>query len=92
MIVTRDSRLRLVTLAMALGACLVACGSKTAAAPPPAATPAPEVPLDKRVADLLRLEQMRVLQDPATKADLIALLGDSDETVRRRAAIGPSLK
>ena len=87
MIVTRENRLRLTTLVIALGACLVACGSKTAAAPPPAAPAVPAAPLDKRVADLLRLEQMRVLQDPATKADLIALLGDSDETVRRRAAL-----
>jgi cyclophilin family peptidyl-prolyl cis-trans isomerase/HEAT repeat protein len=85
---TRESRLKVTTLCLSLGACLIACGSKTAAAPPlaPAAQPAP-VSLDKRVADLLRLEQMRVLQDPATKADLIVLLGDSDLTVRRRAAL-----
>lgn len=87
MIVTRESRLRLTTLVVALGACLVACGARTAASPPPVSAPVPIVPLDKRVADLLRLEQMRVLQDPATKADLIQLLGDSDVTVRRRAAL-----
>ena len=86
--VSSDGRLRVATLLLGLGISMsfVACGSKVAAAPPPA-PPEPVFSVDKRVADLLRLEQMRVLQDPATKADLLALLNDTDITVRRRAAL-----
>jgi len=62
--------------------------------------PPPAVPLDTRVAWILRLEQQRTLRDPgvtpsagatppapARSADLIALLTDTDARVRRRAAL-----
>jgi cyclophilin family peptidyl-prolyl cis-trans isomerase/HEAT repeat protein len=79
-------------LTLAAGAC--------ASAPP---APPPVVPYEDKLAWILRLEDQRVLRDPAPApvapvdrrvagspppvADLLGLLGDADARVRRRAAV-----
>lgn len=79
-----------------------ACASAPAVAPPPIARPSAQVPLDLRIAWVLRLEAQRVLRDagtapatatvppvlaPARTPDLVALLLDVDPAVRGRAAL-----
>lgn len=79
-----------------------ACASAPAVAPSPAVRPSAQVPLDMRIAWILRLEAQRVLRDagiapataaaplvlaPARTADLVALLLDVDPAVRGRAAL-----
>ena len=66
-----------------------ACGGGTKPAPvQPAATPAPPaIPVERKVAWILRLEQQRVIADAAVGADLIKLVADTDAGVRRRAAL-----
>lgn len=70
-------------LVIAAGAC--------ASAPPvpsaPAQAPAPVVSLDRKAGWIMRLEQTRVLADPALGADLRALAADPDPGVRRRAVL-----
>ncbi len=77
-----------------------ACASAPVAPPAP---PAPVIPLDQKVAWILRLEQQRTLADtvaaappmaavasrfhPATAPDLTALARDPDPIVRRRAVV-----
>lgn len=58
-------------------------------APPPQPTPAgpPPITIDQKLGWIVRLEQQRVLRDPSVGADLIALLGDADGNVKRRAAL-----
>jgi cyclophilin family peptidyl-prolyl cis-trans isomerase/HEAT repeat protein len=74
--------------------CLVAvlgagCAAKTAAPPPasPAPPAAPVIPIERKAAWILRLEQQRVLRDSSVGADLVALTSDADAGVRRRAAL-----
>jgi cyclophilin family peptidyl-prolyl cis-trans isomerase/HEAT repeat protein len=79
-----------------------ACASAPAVVAPKEPPPAPIVPLDRRVAWVLRLEAQRLLRDPgvapavaaapvtlvpARTADLVALLMDVDASVRGRAAL-----
>ena len=104
--------LMLVVAALVLGP---ACGAKPAPVTPP---PPPPIPLDTKVAWILRLEQQRLLRDapaesvaqaptppaaapgpaaapaatsagvaPARSPDLLALVNDTDPTVRRRSAL-----
>ncbi len=72
--------------AVLLGVALAGCASA-----PPAQAPArqaPVIPLDQRVAWILRLEAQRWLADPAdARADLRVLVADTDAGVRRRAAL-----
>ncbi len=89
----------LAVLAVGLEVALAACAS--APVVPVAERPAPEVPLERRVAWVLRLETQRVLRDPgvvpaevisaeptpARAADLVALVRDVDPVVRNRAAL-----
>jgi HEAT repeat protein len=66
------------------------CAAKTAPAPiPPApsAIPAPVIPIERKAAWILRLEQQRILSDPSVGADLVALMKDADPGVRRRSAL-----
>jgi cyclophilin family peptidyl-prolyl cis-trans isomerase/HEAT repeat protein len=87
------------TLAIVSGACATA-GPVTPVVQPPA--PAALIPLDTRVAWILRLEAQRMLRDPsaspavaaesfaiapARTPDLVALLFDVDPAVRSRAAL-----
>ena len=76
------------TLAVVLSGCATA-PAPVAPAPPP---PAPVVPIERKAGWIIRLEQQRMLADPAggPVADLIALAGDAEPGVRRRAiqAIG----
>ncbi|MEO6222051.1 MAG: HEAT repeat domain-containing protein, partial [Vicinamibacterales bacterium] len=91
-------------LAGVVAATLPASGCATAVAVPPVVQPAtaPPVPLDTRIAWVLRLEAQRVLRDaggspaiaaepimlsPARTPDLVALLFDIDPAVRGRAAL-----
>ncbi len=62
-----------------------------ATAPPPIVAP-PRPSYEQKVAAILHLEDRRVLADttlpPSSPADLLALLGDEEGRVRRRAALG----
>ncbi len=90
-----------------MSAGLVATLSACASAPPPA-PPIAVVPFEQKLASMIRLEDQRVLRDPAPVAppapatpprkgqpviavppppDLVALLGDGEARVRRRAAL-----
>ncbi len=90
--------------ALALAACRsVPAPPVTAAAPPPPPLVAPDGPIDRKVAWVLRLEQKRQLQDPGTSPapdislvgplfpagapDLLALARDPDGGLRRRAML-----
>ena len=68
---------------------LCACASAPpAAAPQPVAPPpAPVIPAERKLAWILRLEQQRVLSDPAVGADLVAFAADPDSGIRRRAIV-----
>jgi HEAT repeat protein len=84
-------------LAVVLGGC------KSVPAPVVVAPPPPPLPLERRVAWTIRLEQQRALRDagvesapaappagafaPARAADLVVLLNDTEPMVRRRAAL-----
>jgi len=78
--------------ALALAAALAGCTTAPAPVAPAPAPPAPVVPIERKAGWIIRLEQQRVLADPAggPVADLIALAGDAEPGVRRRAiqAIG----
>ena len=81
-------------VALALGVSVAACASAPLAPPPPP-PPAPLKPaaptFEQKMSWILRLEDERVLRDPDPPApptpDLIALLGDDEARVRRRAAL-----
>jgi cyclophilin family peptidyl-prolyl cis-trans isomerase/HEAT repeat protein len=66
---------------------LSACAPAVRPASPPAAAPAPVIPIERKAGWILRLEQARVLQDAALGADLRALARDADAGVRRRAIV-----
>ena len=75
----------LVNLALLLSC---ACASAPPAPPvAPAPPPAPVIPAERKVSWVARLEQQRLLADPAAGADLLALAGDSDAGIRRRAIV-----
>jgi len=101
--VARLNRFCVVTFVwMVIGS--AACATAIVAPPPPPVAPRPAapVPLDMRIAWVLRLEAQRLLRDPgvaavaltepvtlapARTADLVALLFDVDPAVRGRAAL-----
>ena len=88
---------------LALAVLLAACKSVPVAPIVTTPEPPPPVPLDRRAAWIVRLEQQRMLRDvdvsapegvsaarapvPARVPDLVALLRDTDVGVRRRAAL-----
>lgn len=89
---------------LAGGLFVIIAGCASAPAVAPVAAPVrPDIPLDRRVSWMLRLEASRQLRDaalgpvavpvdgsslsPAREADLRALVADSDVGVRRRAAV-----
>jgi cyclophilin family peptidyl-prolyl cis-trans isomerase/HEAT repeat protein len=81
-------RARLALLAVVL-IVTAECAPKGPPPAQPAATPPRPAPvsIDRKVGWILRLEQQRVLTDPAAGADLTALVTDADPGVRRRAAL-----
>ena len=100
--VRRAGSAALMAILLAMAACAPKQPVPPAGPPPPAALP--DVPIEQKVAWLLRLEQQRVLRDtgaaavpagtsvrvlaPARVADLEALAIDPDVNVRRRALLG----
>ena len=89
--------------ALAMAACRSAAPVAPPVVPGPPPIVAPDVPLDRKVAWVLRLEQQRLLKDPgatpgpdeslvgplfpAGAPDLIALAKDPDAALRRRAML-----
>jgi HEAT repeat protein/cyclophilin family peptidyl-prolyl cis-trans isomerase len=85
-----------VTLRAAFGLLALVGTSACASAPQQTAAPRPpapvEAPFEQKMAWILRLEDQRVLRDPAPAEpppppDLTRLVGDSEARVRRRAAL-----
>src|SRR5262245_47119442 len=66
-----------------------ACASAPPAPPPPvpAPPPAPMIPAERKLSWIARLEQQRVLTDASVGADLVALAGDADTGIRKRAIV-----
>src|SRR5262245_25556558 len=68
-------------------ACALSC-TPTKVTTPPSAPPAPTISLDQKRAWVMRLEQQRVVRDPAEPAaDLIVLARDKDVFLRRQAML-----
>ncbi|HEX5071437.1 MAG TPA: HEAT repeat domain-containing protein [Vicinamibacterales bacterium] len=67
--------------------CLSAAQKPKPAPARPIAQQPVEIPIDRKAAWILRLEQQRVLADPAAGADLAALIKDVNVGVRRRTAL-----
>jgi len=68
---------------------LAASACATAPPAPPASVPAaPVLPIfEQKMSWILRLEDMRVLSDSASPADLLRLVTDPEARIRRRAAL-----
>ncbi len=71
---------------------LTVLGAASCASAPPPSPPAPAAPVlslfEQKMSWILRLEDARILKDPASDtADLIRLLADPEARVRRRAAL-----
>jgi len=82
-------RVAVVSLSAAILVSAASCASAPVAPPPapPAPPPAPVIPVERKAAWILRLEQQRTLSDPEAGADLLALARDADTGIRRRAII-----
>lgn len=76
---------RTLTVASIVGA--MACVSAGQVPAKPVAPQPIETPIEQKAAWILRLEQQRVLADPAAGADLAALIHDVNVGVRRRTAL-----
>ncbi len=64
-----------------------ACVSTSTPPPAPVQARPLEPSLDRKAAWILRLEQQRVLTDPAAGADLLKLMTDASAGIRRRTAL-----
>ena len=71
---------------------LICAGCASTPSPPPAPLEPPRATFEQKIAAILRLEDLRVIEDapaaPPAVTSLVALLTDAEGAVRRRAALG----